>query len=324
MNTTWHQLSSPGDYWLHFSVYLFAFLVGLPLNLLALVIFVSKLRRHAVAVDVLLLNLTISDLILLLTLTFRMVEAASGMRWPLPYFLCPVSGYFFFVTIYFTSLSLAAVSIERFLSVARPIWYQSQPRVRQAVLVSLACWLLVGIHCSVVYIVGFSGNTTHSQGRNGTCYMEFRKDQLALLLPVRLEVAVVLFGVPLVITIYCYSHLIYLLSKGSSHRRKRRVTGLVVATLLNFIIFFGPYNLSHVVGFIQGRNPPWRSYVLLLSTLNSCIDPLVYYFSSSQFQENVHRLLQRLSEACRPRKQPDCAKLNEMMEKGVTICTGST
>ncbi|XP_004601062.2 free fatty acid receptor 3-like [Sorex araneus] len=302
-----------GNPWLHFSVYLFAFLVGLPLNLLALVIFVGKLRSRAVAVDVLLLNLTISDLILLLFLPFRMVEAASDMLWPLPFFLCPFSRFLFFTTIYVTSLSLAAVSVERFLSVAYPVWYQSRPRLRQALLVGGACWLLSGTNCSVVYIVEFSGHSSPTQGSNYTCYLEFQEEQLAILLPVRLEMVVVLFGVPLLITIYCYSHLIYLLSKGCSRRRRRRVAGLVVATLLNFLIFFGPYNVSHVVGYIQGRSPAWRSYVLLLSTLNSCIDPLVYYFSSSQFQAEVHGMLRRLAGACRLGRQGDCGKLRDVM-----------
>uniref|UniRef100_A0A8C3W319 Free fatty acid receptor 1 n=1 Tax=Catagonus wagneri TaxID=51154 RepID=A0A8C3W319_9CETA len=284
----------PGNYWLYFSVYLFTFLVGLPLNLVALVIFVGKLRRRPVAVDVLLLNLTLSDLLLLLFLPFRMAEAASGMRWPLPFIFCPISGFLFFTTVYLTSFFLAAVSVERFLSVAYPLWYKTRPRPGQAGLVSGACWLLAAAHCSVVYITEFSGDSSNSQGANGTCYLEFREDQLAILLPVRLEMAVVLFGVPLLITSYCYGRLVCILSRGASHHRQKRVAGLVAATLLNFLVCFGPYNASHIVGYIQGRSPEWRSYVLLLSTLNSCVDPLVYYFSSSGFQADFQGLLRRL------------------------------
>ncbi|XP_054444835.1 free fatty acid receptor 3 [Pteronotus mesoamericanus] len=284
-----------GNQWLCFSVYLFTFLVGLPLNLAALVIFVGKLQRRPVAVDVLLLNLTLSDLLLLLFLPLRMVEAANGMRWPLPFIFCPFSRFLFFTTIYLTSLFLAAVSIERFLSVAYPLWYKTRPRLGQAGLVSGACWLLTGAHCSVVYVTEFSGNSSHSQGANGTCYLKFQEDQLAVLLPVRLEMAVVLFGVPLLITSYCYSRLLCMLSRGASHHRRKRVAGLVAATLLNFLVCFGPYNVSHVVGYLQGESPTWRSYVLLLSTLNSCVDPLVYYFSSSGFRAEFQRLLGRLT-----------------------------
>lgn len=289
--------SFPGSHWLHFSVYLITFLVGLPLNLMALVIFIGKLQRRPVAVDVLLLNLTLSDLLLLLFLPFRIVEAASGMHWPLPSILCPFSRFLFFTTVYLTSLFLAAVSIERFLSVAYPLWYTTRPRLLQAGLVSGACWFLAGAHCSVVYFTELSRNSSYSEGTQNTCYLAFEEKQLAVLLPVRLEIAVVLFGVPLLITSYCYSRLIYLLSKGASRHRRKRVAGLVAATLLNFLVCFGPYNVSHVVGYIQGKSPGWRGYVLLLSTLNSCVDPLVYYFSSSGFQADFQGLLGKLPGA---------------------------
>ncbi|XP_037675931.1 free fatty acid receptor 3-like [Choloepus didactylus] len=298
MGTDPDQSFSPGHHWLYFSVYLFTFLVGLPLNLVALVIFVGKLRRRPVAVDVLLLNLTLSDLLLLIFLPIRMVEAASAMRWTMPFFLCSFSRSLFFTTIYLTSLFLAAVSIERFLSVAYPVWYKARPRPRQAGLVSGACWLLATAHCSIVYITELSGGSAHRLSANATCYLVFQKDQLAILLPVRLEMAVVLFGVPLLITCYCYSRLVWILSRGASHRRRKRVAGLIAATLLNFLVCFGPYNVSHVVGFIQDKSPSWRSYVLLLSTLNSCVDPLVYYFSSSEFQAELHKLLSRVAGAC--------------------------
>ncbi|KAB1274246.1 Free fatty acid receptor 3 [Camelus dromedarius] len=316
MDTSPDRSSFPGNHWLYFSVYLFTFLLGLPLNLVALAIFVSKLRRRPVAVDVLLLNLTLSDLLLLLFLPFRMVEAASGMHWPLPFIFCPLSGFLFFTTIYLTSLFLAAVSIERFLSVAHPVWYKTQPRPRQAGLVSGACWLLAAAHCSVVYVTEFSGNSSHSSGINGTCYLEFREDQLALLLPVRLEMAVVLFGVPLLITSYCYSRLVCILGRRASHRRRKRVAGLVAATLLNFLVCFGPYNVSHVIGYIQGKSPAWRGYVLLLSTLNSCVDPLVYYFSSSGFQADFKGLLGRLAGAWGPWRQQGCVKLKKNEGEG--------
>ena len=70
--------------------------------------------------------------------------------------------------------------------------------------------------------------------------------------------------------------------------------------LLNFLVCFGPYNMSHVVGYIQGESPKWRSYVLPLNTLNSCVDPLAYYLSSSGYQADFQGLLGRLTGACGP------------------------
>lgn len=106
------------------------------------------------------------------------MKAASGTRWPLLFIFCPFSRFLFFTTIYLPSLFLAAVSDERFLSVAYPVWYQTRPRPGQAGLVSGACWLLAAAQCSVVYVTEFSGRSSPTQGINGTCYLEFWKDQL--------------------------------------------------------------------------------------------------------------------------------------------------
>ncbi|KAG8524370.1 Free fatty acid receptor 3 [Galemys pyrenaicus] len=311
---TGHDGHSSNGHWLNFSVYLFIFVVGLPLNLLSLLVFVGKLWRRPLAVDVLLLNLTISDLLLLLFLPFRMVEAASGMVWLLPYVFCPLSSFLFFTSIYLTSLFLSAVSVERYLCVAYPMWFKTRPRPGQALLVSALCWLLAGAHCSIVYITEFSGNYSDSQSNNRTCYQDFNEEQLSALLPVRLEMAVVLFGIPLLVTLYCYSHLVCTLSRGASQHRRKRVTGLVAATLLNFLVCFGPYNVSHVVGYIQGQSPLWREHVLLLSSLNSCVNPLVNYFSSSGFQFDFHQLLRKLTRACGQCGQKGSVKPEEEVE----------
>ncbi|XP_038550547.1 uncharacterized protein LOC119884158 isoform X2 [Micropterus salmoides] len=59
--------------------------------------------------DILLLNLTVSDLIFLIILPLKMHEAASGMKWNLPEFLCSITAFTFFSTIYTSSLLLMAM-----------------------------------------------------------------------------------------------------------------------------------------------------------------------------------------------------------------------
>ncbi|XP_038623549.1 G-protein coupled receptor 42-like [Tachyglossus aculeatus] len=290
-----------GSHWLLFCIYLSTFLVGLPLNLTALVIFVARLRQRPAAVDILLLNLTLSDLLLLLFLPFRMVETASGLRWPLPPFLCSLSLFMFFTAIYLSTLLLAAVSVERLLGASHPVWYRTRRRSGQAVAVSALCWLLAGSHCSVVYITEYEAGAFSDA--NGTCYTHFAQEQLTILLPVRLEMAVVLFGLPLALSGYCYARLVCILSRGPCRRRTRkRVTGLVAATMLNFLVCFGPYNASHVVGYVQWASPTWRNYAFQLSTLNTCVDPLVFYFSSAGFQTSCRDLLARMRPRWCPRR----------------------
>ncbi|XP_048357358.1 free fatty acid receptor 2-like [Sphaerodactylus townsendi] len=293
------------------TVYIFAFLTGLPSNLLAMYTFLLKVRQKPTPIDILLLNLTISDIILLLFLPFKMVEAASGMSWLLPDFLCPLTGFCYYSSIYISTLFLTGVSVERYLGVAYPIKYKLNRRPSYAVVASVFFWLLACSHCSIVYIVQYrvvGVNQTDSTPSNiSKCYEKFSPSQLQILLPVRLEICVCLFCLPFLITLFCYVNLIRILSSlpNIQTRRKQRAVGLAVATLLNFAICFAPYNISHIVGFIQNDSPPWRVYALLLSTLNASLDPAIFYFSSTAIQQtfakcfaNVGRKIQAFMPRC--------------------------
>ncbi|XP_065429756.1 free fatty acid receptor 2-like isoform X2 [Chrysemys picta bellii] len=271
------------------TVYIFTFLTGLPSNLLAFYTFLVKVRQKPTPVDILLLNLTVSDIFLLIFLPFKMAEAASGMVWPLPAFLCPLTNYFYYNSIYISSFFLMAVSVDRYLGVAFPIKYKLRRRPAYAIATSVVFWLIICAHCSIVYIVQYevlSPNGTATSNNVSNCYEHFSPTQRQILLPVRLEFFVVLFCLPFTVTIFCYVNLVRILVAlpNISARRKQRAVGLALVTLFNFIVCFAPYNLSHVVGFVQKKSPSWRVYALLLSTLNAALDPAIFYFSSTAVQ----------------------------------------
>ncbi|KAJ8389412.1 hypothetical protein AAFF_G00119500 [Aldrovandia affinis] len=288
------------------SVSIITFLIGLPANSLAFYTLSRKLRQKPVPIDILLLNLTISDLIFLIFLPFKMKEAADNMLWSLPYILCPVTGFIFYSTIYNSTLFLMAVSVERYLGVAFPIRYKVHCRTRYAVVVSVSFWVLSSLNLSIVYIMPFykPQNTSGSSSPND-CYTVFTPEQLRVLLPVRLELCLLLFCVPFLITCFCYINLIRILSRrphiGRRHigrSRRLRVIGMALGTLAVFALCFCPYNVSHLVGFITGFSPEWRHIALLFSTFNACLDPLIFYCSSaavrSTFTSCVTGLLGRL------------------------------
>ncbi|XP_062896272.1 free fatty acid receptor 2-like [Mobula hypostoma] len=267
---------------LHITIYSLALLTGLPANILALYAFLSKARRKAGPNIIFLINLTISDLAFLLFLPFKLVEAAKGSHWVLPVFLCPLSGLFYFSAIYSSILFLTAVAVERYLGVAYPLRYKMCRKPAHAILVSCLLWICAFSHCSIVYITEYrrTGNNT----ANATvCYDSFSEDQLGILLPFRLELGIVLFCLPLLITTFCYISFVHILlsSPHISREKKLRAVGLVLTTLFVFLVCFAPYNVSHFVGYAQNRSPHWRTDALLLSTFNTSLDPLIFYFSSS-------------------------------------------
>ncbi|KAK9961529.1 hypothetical protein ABG768_009312 [Culter alburnus] len=280
------------------AVYGFTLIIGLPANILAFYTFFQKIRQQSTPMDVLLISLTISDLIFLFFLPFRMVEAAN-MKWTLPYFLCPLSGFIFYSIIANSTLHLMAISVERYLGVAFPIKYKLKRKPRNAVIACVIFWVVSMAHCSVVYIMQyhnyFNPNITDPSKRN-TCYEEFTTEQLKILLPVRLELSIVFFCIPFLTCCFCYINCICILSRLSKvHAKKRyRAIGMALGTLLVFVICFMPFNISHVEGYVHGYSSEWRTHALLTSTLNACLDPFIFYFSSLALRETFKKVLQEL------------------------------
>ncbi|KFV59132.1 Free fatty acid receptor 2, partial [Gavia stellata] len=194
--------------------------------------------------------------------------------WPLPPVLCPVANFCFYSSIYLSSLFLAALSVERYLGVVFPLQYKDRRRPGRVMAASVVLWLLACSHCSIVFVAQYHGAPSTRDGSNTTkayvCYDDFSDEQLSFVLPLRLELFLVLFLLPFAVTIFCYI-----------------TVGLAVATMVNFGVCFAPYNISHVVGFVEKKSPEWRFYVLLLTSLNAALDPIIFYFSSTAVQRAV-------------------------------------
>lgn len=263
------------------SINIISFLIGLPNNLLALYAFSIKIHNKATPTDILLLNMTISDLLFLFFLPLKMHEAASGMLWNLPSILCSITSFIFFSTIYTSSLLLTAVSVVRYIAVAFPIAYHRLQKPIYAVVVSAVIWVVSLGHCSITIVI--SHDPTLSDSDSPVCYENFTKAQLAILLPVRLEFFFVLCFLPLLVCIFCYANCIWILytQPRINWEKTRKAIGMAAGTMVVFLVCVIPYNVSHVVGYTQDSSPQWRYYTLLLSTFNTCLDPIIFFFSSS-------------------------------------------
>lgn len=279
------------NHWVLLSAYIVTFLIGLPANILAIYAFIRKLIDSPTPTDILLLNLTSSDILFLLFLPLKMYEAASSMQWHLPKALCSVMSFVFFTTIYTSSLLLMAISVDRYLGVAFPIAYRKSRRFLYAIVGCTFIWLFSGAHCTIVFFV------VHQNAENKTtCYENFTESQKSIVLPVRLEFFVVLCLVPLLVCVFCYLNCIWILytRPRMAKEKKQRAIGMAVGTLIVFLMCFLPYNLSHVVGFSSNESPQWRYYTLLLSTFNTCLDPIIFYFSSNTYRNTTKYTFWRL------------------------------
>lgn len=285
------------------SIYIISFLIGLPANILALCAFSVKIHTKAGPTDILLLNLIVSDLLFLIVLPLKMHEAASGMQWDLPDYLCSITSFIFFSTIYTSSLLLMAVSVVRYVGIAFPVTYH---QFHKPVYVMVGCgviWIFSAAHCSIVFIT--QHHPALSSTNSTVCYENFTTEQLTILLPVRLEFFIVLCLIPLLICIFCYMHSIILLYSrpGISPMQKQKAIGMALGTLAVFLVCVLPYNSSHLLGYFAGDSPKWRYYSLLLCSLNTCLDPIIFYFSSSIFRPTGKKSVFRMLGLLAPKLQ---------------------
>uniref|UniRef100_A0A4W4H548 G-protein coupled receptors family 1 profile domain-containing protein n=1 Tax=Electrophorus electricus TaxID=8005 RepID=A0A4W4H548_ELEEL len=274
--------------WVLLSVYILTFLIGLPANLLAIYAFIRKLSDKPTPTDILLLNLTASDLLFLLFLPLKMYEAASNMHWYLSQVLCSITCFIFFTTIYTSSLLLMAVSVDRYLAAAFPVTYRASRRVLHGIVGSVFIWLCSGAHCTIVFIIVHKGNENQTTPKT-TCYSNFTDSQNDIILPTRLEFFLVIFMMPLLVCVFCYLKCIWILYSRPciAKEKKQKAIGMALSTLAVFLICFLPYNISHLVGYSINHSPDWRNYTLLLSTLNTCLDPMIFYFSSNTYRNTT-------------------------------------
>lgn len=102
-----------------FLLYLFIFVVGLLEN--TLVIWVNWRRRHSAnGVLFCIINVSLSDLMVIVILPFFMMEVTMDRVWLWGRFLCKVTNLIYVINFYSSSLFLAFMTLERYLSLARP------------------------------------------------------------------------------------------------------------------------------------------------------------------------------------------------------------
>lgn len=280
------------------SVYTGVLLVSLPLNVMAMVVFVARMKVKKPAV-VYMLHLAAADVLFAAVLPFRISYYFSGLDWPFGAGLCRVVTAAFYCNMYASIMLMTVISIDRFLAVVYPIQSLSWRTLGRASATCVAIWGLAGagvvpllLQEQTVRVPGLNITTCHDvlgeallQGFYAYYFSAF---------------AAVFFFVPLAICTVCYVAIIRCLSASAVATRTKKSRALVLsaAVFCIFVLCFGPTNVLLVLHYslhsrAAATEAAYFAYLLCVcvSSVSCCLDPLVYYYASSDCQHHLYSVL---------------------------------
>ncbi|KAM3936689.1 proteinase-activated receptor 1-like [Leptodactylus fuscus] len=300
---------------------------------MAILMFLLKIKVKTPAV-VYMLNLAIADVLFVAMLPFNIVYRFSGNNWKIGEGMCRIVIAAFYCNMYCSILLMTSISVDRYMAVVFPIHSRSWRTKKRAWLVCVFIWL-ISIASTVPLLLTKQTNNIVSLNIT-TCHDVLeKKAQQNFFMYYFTAFSSILFFFPLVITVFCYVKMIQSLSKSSKNiekcSKKTKAILLTIIVLTVFIICFGPTNiifLMHYLHFLNGYSESlYYAYILCacISSISSCLDPVMYYYVSSNYQKYVYSLLHCTKPDTLQTKQTPPKKLKSSLRpmKGTSLSEGS-
>ncbi|KAF4098841.1 hypothetical protein G5714_020871 [Onychostoma macrolepis] len=294
------------------SFYIFIILISLPLNGLAMLTFTCRIREKKPAV-IYMSHLACVDLLFTLLLPLKIHYQLNASDWVFGEAACRVLSAAYYCYMYCSILLMMCMSVDRLLAVVFPITSLTWRSTRKATLICTLAWLLALtgtvplFSMKQTFKIKDVGVTCHDAliHADPTDQQYMYQYQFSIL-------SCVYYFVPLIITLVSYSTIIYVLhvksnllatTSSSSSANRRRAVIMAIAVLTEFVVCFAPTNgilLYHcfllATGFNSGEGDSSYAAYLLAVCLGSAsvfLDPLLYYYGSSQCRQQIRSVLRR-------------------------------
>ncbi|XP_029025511.1 coagulation factor II (thrombin) receptor-like 1, tandem duplicate 1 [Betta splendens] len=274
-------------------VYIIVFAVGLPTNALAIWVFLFRTKKKHPS-SIYMANLALADLLFVIWVPLKIAYHFNGNNWVYGEALCKVLVAFFYGNMYCSVAFIACISVQRYWAVVHPLARPKRGNCK-AVLVSVAVWLVVWAATVPLYLYDQQVRVTNLDIQ--TCHDVTRPSQKNPAAGYFLAMGTLGFVVPTVVCVVSYVLMLQALRNSmedpSIAQKRRKAVVLIVTVLVMFVVCFTPSNimlLAHYILLLRGAtNNLYGFYIttLCLASLNSCIDPFVYYFISEDFRDHV-------------------------------------
>ncbi|XP_053176314.1 P2Y purinoceptor 14-like [Scomber japonicus] len=286
-------------------VYTLVFVVGLVLNSLILkVYFCSAQQQVSSVMMVYLRNLAVSDFLLCLCLPLRIINyISSSVTFHLVYCNFAIIG--LHLNMYASILFMGYIAVNRYLKIIYPLGNHFLRTVQAARIISTVTWIF--LLAPVISFVTMSLLTQEALTVVPDRCESFHSSQVHIFYKVIDISFTVIFLVVLVSLIFFYhsasrsvlqAQQRQLASSSCKKLRRSRRKMLVLVSV--FCICFVPYHLVRLPYIFLYRQCSLskvfyylKELTILLSVLNVCLDPFIYFFFSKAFRAQLTSTLQR-------------------------------
>ncbi|XP_054250801.1 lysophosphatidic acid receptor 6-like [Indicator indicator] len=282
-------LEADFQYSLFPAIYSIVFVLGLLENIPALYLLSCQVK-HSSHSSLYMTNLALVDTLFICVLPFKIHYHLNWNDWIFGDMACRVTGTLYYINIYLSIAFFTCICLDRYVAVLHPFTYL-QIKAIHYLLVVTALWLLA---LSVTVPLILEGPLHNSGVRNTTaCFENFPVSSwTGRMAPYNVLALVFGFLVPFSIILVSYPLIARKISQIKHSTRKRKALRTIYTILGICTLCFVPYHLTHLLHFLVRvqliQNQAFtnliykmRRVTLALVSFNCCLNPLLYYFSSS-------------------------------------------
>ncbi|XP_053311992.1 2-oxoglutarate receptor 1 [Spea bombifrons] len=220
------------------AMYSIILIVGVPGNIIAISVYVMKMRPWRTSI-IILLNLAITDLMHLSSLPFLVFNYTNQEKWTLGDFMCKLIRVVFHFNLYGSILFLTCFSIFRYFVIVHPMKFHAIHKRRWAVIACAAVWVIALIEVLPMVIL-----MTEVQDTVACVDFAVSLDTYNLRW-YNAFLTSVGFALPLVVVTLCYTLINCSLANGpyTNDIYKKKARRLVVILLVVFYACFLPLHI---------------------------------------------------------------------------------
>ncbi|XP_033999625.1 somatostatin receptor type 5-like isoform X1 [Trematomus bernacchii] len=276
-------------------VYSIVFIVGLLGNTLVIYVVVRYTKMKTIT-NMYILNLALADELCILGIPFL---GTSGVLsyWPYGDFFCKVYMTADAMSQFSSIFCLTVMSIDRYMAVVHPGRSANWRKPQVAKILNGMVWVVSFVVVLPVTIY------SHVQEDFNTCNITWPEPHNLWAIAFILYTSILGFFGPLVVICLCYLLIVIKVRSagvraGRTRRRRseRKVTRMVVIIVLVFVLCWLPFFTTNMVNLVHiipesNTNAAIYFFLVILTYVNSCANPILYGFLSDNFRQSFKKVL---------------------------------